>query len=83
MSIIKRKFNWLCKFVVAPILVGGSLTSTLIDGESITKVEELSKLKALKLIDVKKLNDSYVQLKYKVINNEQKNNVFIWYNINL
>ncbi len=53
--------------VIAPLLVGGKDTSTLIDGESITSPKELSKLKALKLIECKELKDSYIQLKYKVI----------------
>ena len=54
--------------VIAPILVGGKDTNTLIDGQSITKVNELSKLKALELIEVKKLKNSYIQLEYKVKN---------------
>ena len=54
--------------VVAPLLVGGISTSTLIDGKAITKSEELNKLKALKLIECNVLENSYVQLKYKVIN---------------
>ena len=53
--------------VVAPVLVGGKTTSTLIDGESITTREELDKLGALKLIDCEKLEDSYVRLRYEVI----------------
>ncbi len=53
--------------VIAPLLVGGKDTSTLIDGESIISSKELNKLKALKLIECKELEDSYVQLKYKVI----------------
>lgn len=53
--------------VIAPLLVGGKDTSTLIDGESIISSKELGKLKALKLIECKQLNDSYIQLKYKVI----------------
>lgn len=53
--------------VVAPILVGGAETSTLIDGKSIEKVEELNKLKALQLIECNVLENSYVQLRYKVI----------------
>lgn len=53
--------------VIAPILVGGSDTSTLIDGKSITSPSELSKLKALKLEECNRLNDSYIELKYKVI----------------
>ena len=53
--------------VVAPVLVGGKTTSTLIDGESITSREELDKLGVLKLIDCEKLEDSYVRLRYEVI----------------
>ena len=53
--------------VIAPLLVGGSNTSTLIDGESISRVEELNKLKALELRECNKLNNSYIQLIYKVI----------------
>ena len=37
--------------VIVPILVGGSTTNTLIDGKAISKVEELSQLKALKLME--------------------------------
>ncbi|MBR5962022.1 MAG: dihydrofolate reductase family protein [Clostridia bacterium] len=53
--------------VVAPVLVGGKDTSTLIDGESITTREDLGKLGALRLIDCEKLEDSYIRLKYEVI----------------
>lgn len=53
--------------VIAPLLVGGYDTSTLIDGDSISKVEELNKLKALELLECNKLDGSYVQLIYKVI----------------
>ncbi len=53
--------------VIAPLLVGGRDTSTLIDGESITTTKELGKLKALQLMECKELNDSYIQLKYKVL----------------
>ena len=53
--------------VIAPLLVGGKETSTLIDGEAITSPSELNKLKALELIECNQLNNSYIQLKYKVI----------------
>lgn len=52
--------------VIAPLLVGGKDVPTLVDGESITSENELDKLRALELIECNKLNDSYVQLKYKV-----------------
>ena len=54
--------------VIAPILVGGSTTNTLIDGKAISTVEELNKLKALELIETNVLQNSYIQLKYKVLN---------------
>ena len=53
--------------VIAPLLVGGKETSTLIDGEAITSSGDLNKLKALQLIECNKLENSYIQLKYKVI----------------
>ena len=52
--------------VIAPVLVGGKDVATLIDGDSISSAEELNKLKALELIECNKLEDSYIQLKYKV-----------------
>ncbi len=54
--------------VIAPLLVGGANTNTLIDGKAISKVEELNKLKALKLQECNVLENSYIQLKYKVLN---------------
>lgn len=53
--------------VIAPLLVGGKETSTLIDGVSITSTNELHKLKALQLIECNILENSYIQLKYKII----------------
>ncbi len=53
--------------VIAPLLVGGKDTSTLIDGDSITSTNELSKLRGLQLIECNQLEDSYIQLKYKVL----------------
>lgn len=58
--------------VIAPLLVGGKDTSTLIDGKSITSSKELNQLKALQLVECNILKDSYIQLKYKVIK-EHKN----------
>jgi len=54
--------------VVAPALIGGKETPSLIDGKSLSSVDELKDIKALKLVDVKKLNDSYLHLKYDMIN---------------
>ena len=64
---LREKLFDYADIVVAPVLVGGKTTSTLIDGESITTREELDKLGVLKLIDCEKLEDSYVRLRYEVI----------------
>lgn len=53
--------------VVAPVLVGGKDTATLIDGESLQNVEELSRLGVLELERAEPLDGSYLRLKYRVI----------------
>lgn len=53
--------------VIAPVLVGGKDTPTLIDGEAISTPDELGKIRPMKLIECKALNDSYVQLRYEVM----------------
>lgn len=52
--------------VIAPLLVGGKDVSTLIDGKAIESDRELDKLRVLELMECNKLDDSYVQLKYRV-----------------
>ena len=54
--------------VIAPALIGGKDTSTLIDGESLHTPEELVNIKALKLTNCAVLTDSYLHLQYDVIN---------------
>lgn len=54
--------------IVAPLAVGGRATPTLIDGESVTNKEDLLKLRPLRLLEAKKLENSYLQLIYEVIN---------------
>lgn len=54
--------------VVAPLLVGGKDTSTLMDGVSLHTIEELKKLAVLKLVSCEPLKASYVHLKYDVMN---------------
>ena len=53
--------------VVAPVLIGGKDTATLIDGRSLRAKEELSQLGVLRLIEASALQDSYVRLRYQVI----------------
>jgi 2,5-diamino-6-(ribosylamino)-4(3H)-pyrimidinone 5'-phosphate reductase len=54
--------------VVAPALIGGEDTSTLMDGESIHSQNELFKIKTLELIKAEPLKNSYLLLEYKVNN---------------
>ena len=54
--------------VVAPVIVGGKDTSTLVDGDSIHSFGELKLLKPLQLVESKKLSGSYLFLEYKVLN---------------
>lgn len=53
--------------VVAPVLIGGKDTPSLIDGSSLISNKELSKLGVLKLIDCIVLQDSYIRLRYEVV----------------
>lgn len=51
--------------VVAPVLVGGKDTSTLIDGNSIISADELKLLGVLQLESCEALEHSYIRLRYK------------------
>ncbi|MCI8992018.1 MAG: deaminase [Eubacterium sp.] len=53
--------------VVAPVLIGGKDTSTLIDGKSLVSKRELSKSGVLKLQECVILENSYLRLRYEVI----------------
>lgn len=53
--------------VVAPVIVGGRTTPTLIDGEALHSQEELMRLKALKLVKSEVLTNSYLHLVYDVL----------------
>lgn len=64
---VREKLIDYVNIVVAPVLIGGSETPSLVDGESITSVADLSKLGVLELDEVKKLKYNYLQLKYKFI----------------
>ncbi len=62
----ERLFDYV-DIVVAPVLIGGKDTSTLIDGESLLSQSELSKLGVLKLQECVVLENSYLRLRYEVI----------------
>ncbi|MCI9272132.1 MAG: deaminase [Dorea sp.] len=53
--------------VVAPVLIGGKDTSTLVDGKSLLSESELSQLGVLKLQECIVLDNSYLRLRYKMI----------------
>lgn len=53
--------------VVAPVLIGGRDTASLVDGQSLLSESELSKLGVLKLQECKILENSYLRLHYEVM----------------
>lgn len=53
--------------VIAPCLIGGRNTQSLIGGESLHIEEDLKLIKALKLVKNETLKNSYIHLKYEVI----------------
>ena len=61
----EKLFDYL-DIVVAPVLIGGKDTATLIDGHSLQARDELHQLGVLRLIEARPLQDSYVRLRYKV-----------------
>lgn len=67
-ELIRRGLVDYASIVVAPVLIGGKNTSTLVDGAGIESFDDLCQIKPLELISADKLNDSYVHLKYRVVN---------------
>lgn len=65
--LLREKLFDYVDLVVAPVLIGGKDTATLIDGSSLMRREELSGLGVLKLENCTVLEDSYIRLRYKVI----------------
>ena len=55
--------------VVAPFLVGGKDTPSLVDGPSFTEFAELSNLSVLELREMHRLEDGYIHLVYDVRRN--------------
>ncbi len=54
--------------VIAPALIGGKNTSTLVDGISLQSEKDLKKIKTLKIKKCEKIKNSYLHLVYDVIN---------------
>ena len=53
--------------VVAPVLIGGKDTSSIVDGSSIMTINELKDVGVLKLLTCDVLEHSYIRLRYEVI----------------
>ena len=54
--------------VIAPCLIGGTNTQSLIGGESLHNEDDLKKIKSLTLIKNTTLKNSYIHLLYKICN---------------
>jgi len=54
--------------VVAPLLIGGQNTASLVDGDSLKTDSDLLKTRPLKLIACNQLEHSYINLRYDVVN---------------
>ena len=65
--LLREKLIDFVDFVVAPVLVGGRDTPTLIDGDPIRPTNAFSELGVLKLKDCRVLQNSYVRLTYEVL----------------
>ncbi len=65
--LLRKKLLDYVDIVVAPVLIGGKDTSTLIDGRSLETADELSGLGVLKLTGCSSLKDSYIRLRYQVV----------------
>ncbi len=64
---LREKLFDFVDIVVAPVLIGGKDTATLIDGRSLQAKDELGKLGVLRLVEAAPLQDSYLRLRYQVI----------------
>jgi 2,5-diamino-6-(ribosylamino)-4(3H)-pyrimidinone 5'-phosphate reductase len=60
--------------VIAPCLIGGTNTQSLVGGESLHSEEDLKLKKTLKLVKNETLKNSYIHLKYEVINDTKIQN---------
>lgn len=68
---LKSKLFDYVDIVMAPVLIGGKDTPTLIDGVSLEHTKDLWQLGVLSLQNVELLKDSYIRLRYKIMDNPQ------------
>lgn len=64
---VREKLLDFVNIVIAPIIVGEKDVPTLVDGEAIRDESELNKLMPIQLQECNSLENSYIQLKYKVL----------------
>ncbi len=70
-TLLRSKLIDKVRIVVAPCLVGGKDTPTLVDGESLHTESDLINIKALKLTKSEALKDNYLLVEYDVVNETQ------------
>lgn len=66
-AFLRRRLLDRVDVVVAPLLVGGAETPTLIDGPSLTATDQLDQLGVLRLVRCTPLAHSYLRLQYEVL----------------
>ena len=64
---LREKLLDYADIVVAPVLIGGKDTATLVDGRSLRNGSELGQLGVMKLISCTVLEDSYIHLRYEML----------------
>jgi len=70
-TLLRLKLIDRVSIVIAPCLIGGQNTPSLIAGEALHTDADLTHVKALKLTQCLPLNDNYLLLEYDVINDTQ------------
>lgn len=63
--LLREKLFDYIDIVIAPVLIGGKDTASLMDGRSLITKDELEQLGVLKLEKCDVLKDSYIRLRYK------------------
>ncbi len=64
--LLRQKLINCVSIVIAPCLIGGKNTATLVDGDSLRTLKDLNKITTLKLRTVTQLQHSYLHLVYDV-----------------